>query len=415
MPLFRSESEEARTNAWLGRILLVRPLSFTLLTTAALGFAAALASLFLLADYTRKARLTGILAPQQGVAKVVAPQAGAIQDVLAREGSEVAQQQPLFALVDPRVRATLEDVGSTISHNLGDRRRALMFQREHAAQALAAERAALEHRRAGLERELIQLDTEIDIHARRAGVARQAADRWFRLEGSGFVSAAAADREREAAFEMESRLEGGRRTRLALQRELSSIRHDVDAAGSRGAAQLAAVDAQLAALEQERVERDAQHRLAILSPVSGTVAALLVEPGQMVPAGAPLATILPAGAPLEVHLFAPSRAIGFLRVGQEVLVRYLAYPHQKFGSQLARVTAIARSPLPPGELGFMPPDGAREPLYRIKAQLASQSISAYGREEPLQPGMQLEADVQLDRRRLIEWVFEPLLSLAGRT
>jgi membrane fusion protein len=28
--------------------------------------------------------------------------------------------------------------------------------------------------------------------------------------------------------------------------------------------------------------------------------------------------------------------------------------------------------------------------------------------------MQLEADVQLDRRRLIEWVFEPLLSLAGR-
>jgi membrane fusion protein len=28
--------------------------------------------------------------------------------------------------------------------------------------------------------------------------------------------------------------------------------------------------------------------------------------------------------------------------------------------------------------------------------------------------MQVEADVLLDRRRLIEWVFEPLLGLAGR-
>jgi membrane fusion protein len=415
MPLFRSESEEARANAWLGRILLVRPLSFTLLTAAALGIAAALAALFLFGDYTRKARITGILTPQQGVTRVVAQQAGAIENVFVTEGLEVTSQQPLFALVDPRARSTLEDVGSAIGRRLQERRRALVLQREHAVQALAAERAALEHRRSGLERELAQLDTELEIHSRRVGVARQAADRWFRLEGGGFVSAAAADREREAAFEVESRLEGGRRTRLALERELSSIRHDADAARARGAAQLAAVEAQLAALDQERVERDAQHRLAILAPVGGTVAALLVEPGQMVATGAPLATILPAGALLEAHLFAPSRAIGFLRVGQEVLVRYLAYPHQKFGSQVARVTAIARSPLSPADLGFMPPDGAREPLYRIKAELVSQSISAYGREEPLQAGMQLEADVQLDRRRLIEWVFEPLLSLAGRT
>jgi membrane fusion protein len=28
--------------------------------------------------------------------------------------------------------------------------------------------------------------------------------------------------------------------------------------------------------------------------------------------------------------------------------------------------------------------------------------------------MQIEADILLDRRRLIEWIFEPLLGLAGR-
>jgi membrane fusion protein len=134
----------------------------------------------------------------------------------------------------------------------------------------------------------------------------------------------------------------------------------------------------------------------------------------MVMQGATLATILPADEALEAHLYSPSRSIGFVRAGQDVLLRYVAYPHPKFGSYKARVLAVSRSPLLPGELGYSPADGNREPVYRIKAALESQSVAAYGRSEPLQPGMQVEADVLLDRRRLIEWIFEPLLSLAGR-
>ena len=415
MALFRSESEEARASAWLGRILLVRPPSFAFLTAAALLIALSRATFFISGEYTRKARLAGVLAPKGGVVKVVAQQAGTIQDLRANEGGHIEENQPLMALVDARARSTLEDLGGSIEARLRERRRALDMQREHALAALRSEQAALRHRSAGLERELAQLDAELEIQARRLAVSRQGADRWHRLEGSGFVSAAAADRERDAALEHESRYEGARRTRLALARELAAVQLEGDTARSRGSAQLAAIDAQAAALDQERVERGAQHRLAVLSPVRGTVATVLVEAGQMVAAGSMVATILPADTQLEAHLFAPSRSIGFIRVGQEVLLRYLAYPHQKFGSHSARVTAIARNPLMPAELGFTPLDGSREPLYRIKVELATQTIAAYGRAEPLHPGMQLEADVQLDRRRLVEWVFEPLLSLAGRT
>jgi membrane fusion protein len=78
------------------------------------------------------------------------------------------------------------------------------------------------------------------------------------------------------------------------------------------------------------------------------------------------------------------------------------------------VVAVSRNPMAPTDLGFTPTDGSREPLYRIKARLDTQAIAAYGRLEPLQPGMQVEADILLDRRRLIEWIFEPLLGLAGR-
>jgi membrane fusion protein len=115
------------------------------------------------------------------------------------------------------------------------------------------------------------------------------------------------------------------------------------------------------------------------------------------------------------RLYAPSRSIGFVHEGEEVLLRYLAYPHQKFGMHRATIVAVSRNPMLPGELGFTPVDGTREPVYRIKATLDSQAIPAYDRLERLQPGMQFEADILLDRRRLIEWIFEPLLGLAGRT
>jgi membrane fusion protein len=57
---------------------------------------------------------------------------------------------------------------------------------------------------------------------------------------------------------------------------------------------------------------------------------------------------------------------------------------------------------------------ATEPIYRITVRLASQTVTAYGAQVPLQPGMTLEADVALERRRLFEWVLDPLYAVTGR-
>lgn len=415
MPLFRTESEAARADSWLGRILLIRPASFTVLTAAALVMALSLGAFFIVAEYTRKARVAGVLAPEGGVVKVVAPQAGTVQIVHTHEGAVIDKDATVLTLADSRVSVSREDFGEAIVARLGERRRALQFQHDHAMAALQSEQAGLAQRRSGLARELSHLDGELRVHADRLALARQGLGRSQRLEGTGFVSAAALDREREQALDQESRLEAMRRTRMGLARELTAVELDAGTARSRANAQIAAIASQRAALAQERVERESQFRSAIVAPTAGTVATVLADPGQAIAPGTTIATIIPAGAPLEAHLYAPSRSIGFVRMGQEVLLRYLAYPHQKFGTHRARVTAIARNPMSPAELGFTPPDGSREPLYRIKVELASQSIDAYGREEPLHAGMAVEADILLDRRRLIEWVFEPLLSLAGRT
>ena len=412
--LFRRESEQARSTRWLGKVVLIRPVSFAFMTAWALAFAVLLVAFFVFGEYTRKARVTGVLSPTEGVAKVLAQQAGVVEAVHVKEGARVRKDEPMIVLGDGRAARGME-LGAAVMERIEERRRTLLEQRGYAVAAVRSEQAAYSRRRAGIAHEVGEIENEMATQRARLRIASQGVERADRLEGIGFLSAAALDRERDAALEQRSRLEQLDRARSSLLRDAASLEFEAEGALSRGRAQVAAIDTQRAALAQERLERDSQFHAAIVAPTSGTVATVLVEPGQMVVAGTPLVAIVPADASLEALLYAPSRSIGFVHEGEEVLLRYLAYPHQKFGMHRATVTAVSRNPMLPGELGFTPIDGTREPVYRIRAALDAQAIRAYGRLERLQPGMQVEADVMLDRRRLIEWIFEPLLGLAGRT
>jgi membrane fusion protein len=108
-----------------------------------------------------------------------------------------------------------------------------------------------------------------------------------------------------------------------------------------------------------------------------------------------------------------------MRPGQTVRLRYQAFPYQKFGfydGVVATISSAALNPadLPQQQAGLTSLYGTGEPVYRITVKLARQTATVYGNPVPLQPGMQLEADVMLERRRLIEWVFDPLFTLTGK-
>jgi membrane fusion protein len=96
-----------------------------------------------------------------------------------------------------------------------------------------------------------------------------------------------------------------------------------------------------------------------------------------------------------------------------VRLRFEAFPYQKFGHREGHVLRVSRTPLAPSELAVLAlpaDDGAREALFRITVALDAQE----GEPLPLVAGMRLQADVLLERRRLVEWLFEPLLGLERR-
>ncbi len=130
-------------------------------------------------------------------------------------------------------------------------------------------------------------------------------------------------------------------------------------------------------------------------------------------------SIVPADSTLQAELYAPSKTIGFIRTGDAVMLRYRAYPYQKFGQHQGQVRSISRTTLSAADLanmtGSIPGLGIDgEQIYRIRVDIENQSVRAYGEYRPLQTGMLIEADILQETRHLYEWVLEPLYTLTGK-
>jgi membrane fusion protein len=206
---------------------------------------------------------------------------------------------------------------------------------------------------------------------------------------------------------------------MTLQRDYLALESDLRDLPLKFQAKAANIERNIVSTGQELAEAEARREVIVPAPQNGVVTAIQAEIGGGVKSAVPLLSILPAGTRLEAHLYASSRAIGFLQVGQKVLLRYQAYPYQKFGHYEGVVAAISGSATSPAELppqlaGLTSFFGATEPVYRITVTPARQDVTAYGKPVALQPGMQLDADIVIERRQLIEWVLDPLYSFTGK-
>jgi len=413
--LFRPEVLEERKSEWLGTVLLAPRLSYRLFVIFAACAAAAVLGLLFFADYTRKARVEGRLVPETGVARLFAPRAGRVAALYVREGMRVERGAPI-ALVSSEVdSAVAGSTGEEVVRQL-TRRRDSMTAEQARRRELQAQRAdELRQRLATLNGEEAALEREMQIQADRARLAARGAERFRGLLRRGLVTATRAEQAEQDSLAQALQLQALLRSRAGLRRERLAIETELSTLPLRGEDEVAAISRDAAALEQQLAEAEAQREVVVRAPSSGIVTALQVTPGGAVSPDSPLLSIVPAGGKLEAQLFSPSRSIGFVRPGQTVLLRYDAYPYQKFGYHRGTVTSVSRAPLTPAELAQEMPSAAEassaEPLYRITVRPERQAVLGDGAHYPLQPGMQLEGDVLLERRRLIEWLLGPVRAL----
>jgi len=398
----------------MGEVRLVRPVSMSVLVVLLVATAVAVALWLVTGEYTRKAHVRGVLVPDRGWIRLVSPQVATVVERRVEQGQTVRAGDVLFVLsldqlagdgsAQQRVQRSLRARQESLSETLEARQR---LSRE--------QEAVLTQRIAGLRQESAQIDKEIELQRQRLALSQQTLARLEALREERFVSTAQINSKSEEVLALRAQLVALERQRSTLGREVAALEGQRRELPLQERARAGELQRAAQVLAQEAAENEARHEMLIRAPQDGTLTAVLAEPGQTVSPDVALASLVPADTRLQAHLYAPSSALGFIRPEQPVRLRVAAFPYQKFGHQAGVVYQVSSTPLQAGELAALPLAAKpNEPLYRVTVHLDRQSVLAYGREQPLAAGMQLDADVMLERRRLVEWLFAPVLGVTGR-
>ncbi|WP_449468469.1 HlyD family secretion protein [Stenotrophomonas humi] len=403
----------ARRDDWLGGLSVARPLNSWFLVVLSAAVAILILGFICFGTYTRRSTVTGQLVPVEGLVTVLSPATGVVSWLDVPEGARVTQGGALAQVNVPRATRA-GDMQDALAYRLQQREQGLLVAQRAQHARLKVQSLGVDAQLQTGRHELAQIENEVATRQRQIRIANETLQRLRRLEDGQYVSMLQIQQQETTVLDYSGQMQALQRQATSIrrlvaqleqaQRELPEQRRENDAGYQR----------ELAQLEQERLQIQVGGALIVNAPVAGLVASEMVKPGQAVQAGQPLLSLLPGDGRLEVQLQVPSRAIGFVAPGDKVLLRYQSFPHQKFGLQSGHISTISRSASSVGQTGqFMGDSSQGEPFYRVTVRLKQQFVVAYGKAEPLKPGMLLEADVMGERRRLIEWIFEPLYSLRG--
>lgn len=164
-------------------------------------------------------------------------------------------------------------------------------------------------------------------------------------------------------------------------------------------------------IEMDLIHYKQNSSYVIRAPISGRVVSVIFQPGQAVNLSKPLIKIIPSDANLIAELFIPVNQSGFLVKNKQVIVRYDAYPSERFGTATGVIADLSQSILTDDE--DEKPFRIRQPYYKAIVMLNSPFVTVYGIKKQVQHGMTLSAVILGEKKKIWQWVLDPLYSYYG--
>lgn len=405
--LFRPKAMEAKSDNNLGEITIAQPMGMWLLAGIAFTILTVAALFLVFGEYTRKSAVTGRLVPTDGLSTLTAPGNGNVAKLFVQEGDAVEAGDPLILIESDRNLADGRDANAALLQGVANKQRGLDAELREQDALMHTQRIGLKAQLNATELELLNLVDELDIRRNQVRLGQDSLLRFQSLLEQKYVSQIQVTQQEQALLEQRANVESMERQVATLQRNLTQIRQSINELPARSQLLHAQAQREMAGLEQERISSTANATTLIKARTDGTISNKLVELGQAVTAGQSILTILPKTSSLQAQLLVPSSAVGLIKRGDEVILRYRAFPYQKFGHQKGMVTEVAKSALTPRELtGIVGESPTQESFYRVIVKLENQTINALGRQYPLRPGMDVDARIIGESRKLWKWIFD---------
>jgi hemolysin D len=382
----------------------------------------------------------GKLVPQSFLKIVQPAESGIVREILVSEGEEVGAGQVLV-----RMDARLSEAdGKTLFADL--HRKRLQLRR------IESELAEVPLRRQADDPADIYVQTEAQLQARRQA--------YLDALGAEQATLVKAQHDLRGAIEIEGKLQktvpiykdqaeswdklakegyAGRLLALERQRTYMEVEQDLRAQAQNVAGLRALIVqsekriAQITSnyrqqLQNERVETGAlfhklqqdwdkqQHRHSLLelkAPQAGIVKDLATHtPGTVVAPGTILLTLVPHDEPLVAEVWVGNADAGFVRAEQKARVKLAAYPFQKYGMLDGVVKQVSADAQEKPESANPASKSVQEAAYRTLINLGSGFLESQGRQLRLVPGMQVNAEIHLGTRSVLEYLLSPVQKVA---
>jgi membrane fusion protein len=390
-------------------VILIQPLSnwiYLALTVVGLLVATAMAAHL---RYSDRKVVDGYVVPQDGIIKIYARTGGIVEGLFVRDGDSINAGAPAAVIGNKDISL---DNGTNLS--LALRQEGEVGANEKKKQLSNIERLRklnsieFEQRNLYLSDSLNQLLEQRKIAQQVLEQRKQNLARIDEPAYSSVISKLDRSRINQEYLEQRQKL-------LTTDASITRIRQDI--AELHTARQkneialqdsLSALSVELSVLKQQHSRASANNKVLVHVPEAGTIASVRVHEGQSVTPSSLMMTLIPKSSDYCVELLVPSAAIGSIKAGQTVLLRFDAFPHEIYGFMTGKIKHVDEQTMSPEELADLTIN-PKMPVYKVTVGLQKQYVEYEGKQYRYRSGMIVNADILLEDRSLLSWILSPIL------
>ncbi len=412
--LFRREALEAKiaSRSLHGEVLLYLPRYYRVMLVVVLGALSLLIAVVLFGSYTKRVTVNGELFSTLGTVPIYLPRSGVITRYYASEGDVVQTGEPLFDVSTEVFGAGSRGTSSETMVMLGERKSLLSRQLQSEELAHDQYLRSLTDQVKSKQNEMQLITGQLKDVAKKNRLLSDSLRKYEEARLQEAISDDAMAEKTITALNSQIDYQERQRQLEAALREIANLAYERTKAISEFGKLTLQIKGELLALEEQILMVESQQGMMVKAPARGAITAIQGVVGSYHDHTKPIAFVVPAESHLEARLLVPASAIGFIKKGDVVHLRYSAYPYQKFGQGKGVIHAISGTSLLPDEIALGAKLSVTQPMYLVKVKLDTQTISGEGATYTLRPGLVLDADVMLEKNRIYQWLIRPFFAVS---
>ena len=414
---FRREVTQHQQNRWNGRILLPQKWPVWISVLATVAFMTALTAFLLFGSYTRRINVTGEITTEPHTINLYAPEQGIVSQFRVTTGQHVSAGAPLYSLDVSQVT----HAGNLTTTTLAVIDRQIRQLEDIIVQLQNSRRETL----AGIQQQLDRyvraqegLQAMVVSAKEALGTLGRSRDSYERSLSRGLINTDQMNNQRYLYQQQQSVYQGLNAQFIQQSAQITGLRSELVTRAAEFDNQISQSRYQLDALTRQQAEASARGSRLIVAPAAGVVSALSVTSGQMVSAGDSVVQLVPPdGRRFYLVIWLPDESRPFVSPGDNINIRYAAFPYEKFGQFPGRVLTVSAAPVPARELenwASVPRSASGQvsgSWYKVIVAPGDTDLRGKRVSLPLASGMLAQSTLFLEKRPLYQWMLSPYYSL----